>query len=177
MKTMKMSRRSFLKLAGAASLGMGGILAGCNSSVEGTTAAPTQGTTAPEETTTGNILVENPEVAAAPLPKEDKIVRTVCAPNCTGSCGINAYVKDDTIIKVEPGEFPDPAYNRICLKGISAAMQRVYSPDRIKYPMKRVGERGEGKWERLSWEQAMSWLQENGPNSKFIPMHQHVDKE
>ena len=56
MKTMKMSRRSFLKLAGAASLGMGGILAGCNSSAEGTTAAPTQGTTAPEETTAGNIL-------------------------------------------------------------------------------------------------------------------------
>ena len=158
MKTMKMSRRSFLKLAGAASLGMGGILAGCNSSTNGTTAAPTEGTTAPEETTQGNILVENPEVAAAPLPKEDKVVRTVCAPNCTGSCGINTYVKDDTIIKVEPGEFPDPSYNRICLKGISAAMQRVYSPDRIKYPMKRVGERGEGKWERLSWEQAMDLL-------------------
>ncbi len=155
---MKMSRRSFLKLAGAAGLGMGGILAGCNSSVNGTTAAPTEGTTAPEETTGGNILVENPEVATAPLPKEDKVVRTVCAPNCTGSCAINAYVKDDTIIKVEPGEFPDPSYNRICLKGISNAMQRVYSADRIKYPMKRVGERGEGKWERISWDDAISLL-------------------
>ncbi|MBP3700338.1 MAG: molybdopterin-dependent oxidoreductase, partial [Lachnospiraceae bacterium] len=154
---MKMSRRSFLKLAGATGLGLGGVLAGCTSPAESTTAAPTDGTDV-LETTEGNILVENPEVAASPLPKEDKVVRTVCAPNCTGSCAINAYVKDDTIIKVEPGEFPDPSYNRICLKGISSAMQRVYSADRIKYPMKRVGARGEGKWERLSWDDAIALL-------------------
>lgn len=85
-----------------------------------------------------------------------KVVRTVCAPNCVGSCAINAYVKDNKIIKVEPGEFPDPSYKRICLKGISNAMQRVYNPDRVKYPMKRVGERGEEKWERVSWDEALN---------------------
>lgn len=85
-----------------------------------------------------------------------KVVRTVCAPNCTNSCAHNVFVKDDRIVKVEPGEFPNPEYNRICLKGISSAMQRTYSPDRVKYPMKRVGERGEGKWEQISWDQALT---------------------
>ncbi|NMA67828.1 MAG: molybdopterin-dependent oxidoreductase, partial [Desulfitobacterium sp.] len=84
-----------------------------------------------------------------------KVVRAVCAPNCTNSCAINTFVKDDKIIKVEPGEFPNPEYRRICLKGIANAMQRVYSPDRVKYPMKRVGERGEDKWEQISWDQAL----------------------
>lgn len=141
--TIEMSRRSFLKVAAASSVAMGGVLSGYGSALA--------------EENKGNILTEK---AAAPLPKEDKVVRTICAPNCTGSCGINTYVKDDTIIKVEPGDFPDPAYNRICVKGISSAMQRVYSPDRIKYPMRRVGERGEGKWERLSWEQAIDLMAE-----------------
>ena len=87
-----------------------------------------------------------------------KVVRTVCAPNCTGSCAINAYVKDNKIIKIEPGEFPDPSYKRICLKGISNAMQRVYHPDRVKYPMKRAGKRGEDKWERISWDEALDTI-------------------
>lgn len=85
-----------------------------------------------------------------------KVVRTVCAPNCTNSCAHNVFVKDDKIVKVEPGDFPDPEYNRICLKGIANAMQRTYSPDRVKYPMKRAGERGEGKWEQISWDQALT---------------------
>lgn len=98
--------------------------------------------------------------STAGQPDYDKIARTVCAPNCVGSCGINAFVKDDTIVKVEPADFPDNAYHRICLRGISNAMQRVYSPDRVKYPMKRVGERGSGEFERISWEEAMDLIYE-----------------
>ena len=94
-------------------------------------------------------------------PEYDRIVRTVCAPNCVGSCGINAFVKDDAIVKVEPADFPDNAYHRICLRGISNALQRVYSPDRVKYPMKRVGERGAGEFERISWEEAIDLIHEN----------------
>ena len=37
----------------------------------------------------------------------DKVARSVCAPNCVGSCGIKAFVKDDVIVKVEPADFPD----------------------------------------------------------------------
>ena len=100
------------------------------------------------------------EPAGTGQPDYDKIVRTVCAPNCVGSCGINAFVKDDAIVKVEPADFPDSAYHRICLRGISNALQRVYSADRIKYPMKRVGERGAGEFERISWEEAIDLIHE-----------------
>ena len=92
--------------------------------------------------------------------KPDKIVRTVCSPNCTGSCGINAHVKDGKLLKIEPADFPDKRFNRICLKGISMAMQRIEHPDRIRYPMRRKGERGAGEWERISWDEAFDYLAE-----------------
>lgn len=92
--------------------------------------------------------------------KPDKVVRTVCSPNCTGSCGINAYVKDGRLLKIEPADFPDPRYKRICLKGISMAMQRIEHPKRIRYPMRRRGERGSGQWERISWDEAFDYLAE-----------------
>ncbi|MCF7981066.1 MAG: molybdopterin-dependent oxidoreductase [Pseudomonadales bacterium] len=90
----------------------------------------------------------------------DKIVRTVCSPNCTGSCGINAFVKDGKLLKIEPADFPDNRYKRICLKGISMAMQRIEHPDRIRYPMLRRGERGSGQWDRISWDEAFDYLAE-----------------
>ncbi|NLB89393.1 MAG: molybdopterin-dependent oxidoreductase, partial [Syntrophomonadaceae bacterium] len=103
--------------------------------------------------------VFEPAVAKASAESEGiKKIRTVCAPNCTNSCGHLVYVKNDKIIKVEPGSFPDPAYNRICLKGISNALQRTYSPDRVKYPMMRAGERGEGKWKQISWDEAYDYI-------------------
>ena len=88
----------------------------------------------------------------------DRIVRSVCSPNCTGSCGINVHVKDGKMLKVEPADFPDPRYRRICLKGISMAMQRVDHEGRIRYPMLRKGERGGGEWQRLSWDDAFDYV-------------------
>lgn len=141
---LNMKRRSFLKLAAGATAAAatGGMLASCAPKADREPEQP-----ASEPVGTGQ-------------PEYDKVVRTVCAPNCVGSCGINAYVKDDTIVKVEPAEFPDNAYHRICLRGVSNAMQRVYSPDRVKYPMKRAGERGSGDFERISWEEAIDLIYE-----------------
>ncbi len=87
----------------------------------------------------------------------DKVVRSCCNPNCAGACGINAFVKDNRILYVEPARFEDPRYDRICVKGIAYAMQKTYHPDRIKYPMKIASgsKRGEGKYVRISWEQAV----------------------
>ncbi len=103
--------------------------------------------------------VFEPAAADAAAAQEGvKLVRTVCAPNCVNSCGHLVHVKDNRIIKVEPADFPDNRYKRICLKGISSAMQRTYSPDRVKYPMMRVGKRGEGKWKRVSWDEAYDYI-------------------
>lgn len=81
----------------------------------------------------------------------------ICWHNCGGRCQIKGYVKDGVVVKFgtdnEGPDTPDDLQARACLKGRSQR-QRLYHPDRLKYPMKRAGGRGEGKWERISWDEA-----------------------
>jgi len=74
-------------------------------------------------------------------------------------CGLDLYVKDGEIIKVEGMLEHKNSGGTLCSKG-SATRQYVYNPDRIKYPMKRVGEKGSGEFERISWEEAYSIIAE-----------------
>jgi len=91
--------------------------------------------------------------------KEDvRLVRTTCPAHCgIDACGITAHVQGDRVVKVEPAEFPDPKYRRICLRGLSS-LDITYHPERLQYPMKRVGERGEGKFKRISWDEALDFI-------------------
>ncbi len=92
---------------------------------------------------------------------EIRTVRTACPQHCgIDCCGILAHVKGNRIIKLEPADFPDERDRRICLRGLSS-LDITYHPDRLKYPMKRVGERGEGKFERISWEEAYDEIVKN----------------
>ena len=86
-----------------------------------------------------------------------KIVRTACMPLDGGSCGLLAYVNDGVLVKVEPADFPEREYRHICARGL-ATPKLVYHPDRLKYPQKRVGARGEGKWKRISWDEALDTI-------------------
>lgn len=88
-----------------------------------------------------------------------KSVPTICCPNDSSWCAHRAIVIDGKIEKIEPNDFPDTKWNRICLKGLTN-IQRCYSPDRLKYPMKRKGKRGEGNWERISWDEALKIIVE-----------------
>ena len=85
------------------------------------------------------------------------IVKTYCARMDHGGCGILAHVEDGRIKKIE-GD-PDCPLNRgtICAKGL-AQIERLNHPDRITYPMKRMGNRGEGKWARISWNEALETI-------------------
>lgn len=75
------------------------------------------------------------------------------APGCHDSCGILAYTKGSKLVKVE-GDPLDPAANgHLCMRCIDLP-EAVNNETRLKYPMKRVGERGENKWERISWDEA-----------------------
>lgn len=89
----------------------------------------------------------------------EKVVRTVNLPNCTGSCGWNVVVKDGIVQRVEPPyDYPDDEYNpRGCMKG-QTYHRRVYSPGRVKFPMKRVGPRGGGQWKRITWDEAFDFI-------------------
>ena len=87
----------------------------------------------------------------------EQIFHCVCKPNCFSACALNVHVRDGKIVKTSPSDYPDKKFNRICPRGLSH-VQRTYSPDRIKYPMKRAGERGEDKWERISWDEAITTI-------------------
>ncbi|MBW1862333.1 MAG: molybdopterin-dependent oxidoreductase [Deltaproteobacteria bacterium] len=84
-----------------------------------------------------------------------KVVRSIArtAPGCHNGCGVLLYVKDGRLVKVE-GD-PDFPLNRgrLCPRCV-ALPEVVYHPDRLLHPLKRVGERGEGKWERIPWDEA-----------------------
>jgi len=86
----------------------------------------------------------------------DRIVRTTCSPNCTGSCGQLAFVRDDRIVKIQQAaDYPDEAYNpRGCMKGLSYHLQ-VHGPDRIMTPLIRTGERGANAFRPATWEEAL----------------------
>ncbi len=89
----------------------------------------------------------------------DELVRTVCSPNCTGACGQNAWIRDGRIVKIQQAkDYADEVYNpRGCMKGLSY-IQSIYGPDRVRYPFIREGERGENKWRRVSWEEALDYI-------------------
>jgi anaerobic selenocysteine-containing dehydrogenase len=94
------------------------------------------------------------------------LVPTVCF-NCESACGLLAYVDKDTyeIRKFEGNPVHPGSRGRNCAKG-PATHNQVYDPERILYPLKRVGKRGEGKWEQISWEQALSEIAEKMRESK-----------
>lgn len=82
------------------------------------------------------------------------IVLTGCLHDCGGRCVLRAHVKDGKIIRIETDNDDKEPQIRACLRG-RAYRQRVYHPDRLKYPLRRIGERGEGKFERVSWDDAL----------------------
>ncbi len=92
------------------------------------------------------------------LKSGEKLIRSTCSPNCTGACGWNASVKDGRInTLIQAADYPEKEYNpRGCLKGLSMP-NLIYAKDRVKYPLIRVGERGENKFKKVSWEEALDY--------------------
>ena len=119
------SRRTFLKgsLAAAISAGIGSSLP-----LSGTPFRPVEAE-APEQT-----------------------FQSACPRNCYDTCSILSTVKDGVLKRVAGNPANSYTHGRLCAKGFSYT-RSVYSPDRIKYPMRQIG-RGSGKWERISWDEA-----------------------
>lgn len=96
----------------------------------------------------------------------DRVVRSTHSANCTGSCSWKVYVKDGVMLREEQAaDYPRinediPDYNpRGCQKG-ACFVEYVYGAQRLKYPLIRTGERGEGKWRRASWDEALEYVAE-----------------
>lgn len=96
-----------------------------------------------------------PKVAAT-AEEETKIVKTCCRA-CIHNCGVLAHVRNGRVIKLEGNPEYPMSHGAMCAKGLSG-IQALYHPNRNKYPMVRVGKRGENKWKRISWKEAIDTL-------------------
>jgi anaerobic selenocysteine-containing dehydrogenase len=90
--------------------------------------------------------------------KRFMLVPTTCF-NCESACGLLAYVDRDTlqVRKFEGNPESPGSRGRNCAKG-PATLNQVTDPDRILHPLKRVGPRGGGRWEQVSWDEALDVL-------------------
>ena len=100
----------------------------------------------------------------AKIPGEDTGIEVrpsicaICSPD--KHCGLDCYVKDGQIIKIEGTQDHPYNHGKLCTKG-SSNRNYLYRKDRIQTPLKRVGERGEGKFEPISWDEAYKIIAEN----------------
>lgn len=89
---------------------------------------------------------------------KSKVVKTVCN-MCTNHCGIDVYLENEKIVKVEG--MPEHPYHYLCVKP-SAIPELVYSKDRLTDPLKKVG----GEFKKISWDEAFSFLADKLNNIK-----------
>jgi len=90
------------------------------------------------------------------LDPDVKVFRSACR-MCHGGCGALVQVKDGTVIKISGDPDSPLSKGQMCPKGL-ASIEHLYNPNRLKYPLKRAGARGEGKWERISWDEALDTI-------------------
>ncbi|HEY1350589.1 MAG TPA: molybdopterin-dependent oxidoreductase [Ktedonobacteraceae bacterium] len=87
--------------------------------------------------------------------KHYAIIPTICF-NCEAACGLLAYVDKESgrVRRFEGNPYHPGSRGRNCAKG-PATLNQIDDPERILYPLKRSGKRGEGKWERVSWDEVL----------------------
>ena len=146
-----LTRRSFLKTTGAVgALGLAGAV-GMTTAVDWLSPA---------------------EAVAEP---EEKAIGTFHLRHCQCHCHLKCTVRDGRLVMVEPNDWQDKNKQTVCLKGISE-VQHIYSLDRIQVPLKRVGERGEGKFVQITWDEALDeivssynkCIETHGPGTAMI---------
>ncbi len=140
----KFSRRTFCKAGGATLL-----------AVAGSTSLGSLFACTPSETESGS---KSPSGDGATANPNEKIAWSACNVNCGGNCAFQWHVIDGKIAYMETDNTgDDEMQSRACLRGRS--MRRwINHPDRLQYPMKRVGKRGEGKFEQISWDEAVQTI-------------------
>ncbi len=93
---------------------------------------------------------------------------------CPNKCSLLAVVKEGRLAKLNPNPENPKSRAMLCARG-NAAIQQVYDPDRLKQPLIRAGERGEGKWRAVSWDEAFDFTaqklkavkEKHGPESSL----------
>src|SRR5712664_127000 len=87
-------------------------------------------------------------------PASMEIRHSVCALDCPDACALLVHIEDGRATRLR-GD-PDHPVTRGFLCGkVAQYLEREYSPDRLLYPQKRIGAKGEGRFERISWDEAL----------------------
>jgi len=109
-----------------------------------------------------------------PVRKDERTGATVYKSECficNSGCDATVWVKDGKVIKVEGDPSSHVTKGTLCSKGLSSK-ELLYHPDRLLYPLQRVGKRGEGKWQRISWDEALDTM-----TTRFNEIEQKYGKD
>lgn len=98
------------------------------------------------------------KAAAKTAAKGRRQVATLCE-MCVNKCAAIAHVEDNIVKKLEPNPLFPKSRNMLCARG-QAGIHALYDPDRLKYPLIRAGERGDGKYKRATWDEAYKYIAE-----------------
>ena len=109
------------------------------------------------------------------IPEEAKVIRSGGVNNCGGKCVISPTVQEGCVLRIESDTSSNNPQIRACVRG-RGYRKTFLSMDRLRYPMKRIGERGSGKFRRISWEQAAKEIASEwarirdtyGPSSRYV---------
>ena len=96
------------------------------------------------------------KTAAKTATKGRRKVPTLCE-MCVNKCAAIAHVQDNIVKKLEPNPLFPKSRNMLCARG-QAGIHALYDPDRLKYPLIRAGERGDGKYKRATWDEAYTYI-------------------
>ena len=102
----------------------------------------------------GDSLVETLTASADDDEEEETIIKSSCRA-CIAACAVLVHMQNGRVVKIEGNPESPMSQGGTCAKGLSG-MQALYHPNRNKYPMKLVGERGSNEWERISWDTALT---------------------
>ena len=84
---------------------------------------------------------------------ETKVIKSACR-MCHGVCQVNVHLEGEKVVKITGDPESPASRGYICPKGM-ASPELLYHPDRLTSPLRRVGKRGENRWERITWDEAL----------------------
>ena len=151
------TRREFIRIAGGISVGM----------AAGACSHPFV-----EEKYSGKSSLHLKELMKTKIDyTKARAVPSICF-GCTTHCGVIGWVQDGIVRKIEGNPLDPNSKGKVCAKA-QGMIAYTYYPERIIYPMRRMGKRGEGKWKRISWDEA---LDEIAKKMKTIREEEHPER-
>src|SRR5262245_43311400 len=89
--------------------------------------------------------------------RDERRIRAVCPHDCPDTCGMVVTVRDGKAVDLR-GDAEHPFTRGFLCQKVARYLERVYHPERLLYPMKRVGPKGKGEFTRISWEEAIATI-------------------